>query len=422
MSNEQLLERLDALQCHFTWELGVKGCFNPTHILQKVAVELRHTMQQNQAALLGLQAYLYVLNNQNKEQQQAATATSLITCGNYAWIKYLQAEYQEAEEYLEQIQQLCPAPWDARLIPHIQVQKGWSLLVVRSQNGERARECFEAALMLEPDNDDFHAGLGQALFASSNYFWSSNIASRAISQLERTIDRQPNDYRAKIYLADLFKRMDEKKRAMDLIKECAENSSDPEVLKRSALYYLSQSAARAVEILKQALQENPDYHLLYQALAKCYKKLWLTAEDEDKNDVLDAAIRHLEQIVQDHPDCDLTLTKLQLAELYGARNPSQEEDVYKELQEQSESLSLRGRQVLNHNWGKFCLYKKRSRHEALEKFMVCYKIPLNSGVRHECARMMRKMALNCSSEDANFIFRFIDDVNYSLPMEFAEKA
>lgn len=436
-SNKELKEKLDALQCHFTWHLSITGHAEPTHVLQKLAVEIRHTPHQNQAALLGLQAYLYQLKGQNREalqslrdaeeherqdEQQASAAGSLIIYGNYAWIHYLQASYQEAESYLERIQQLCPTPWDARLIPHIQAQKGWSLLAIRARNGERARECFEVALMFEPENKYFHAGLGMALYSSWSYFWYPDIARKAITQLERTILEQPNNYRAKIHLARLLEQED-RERSIVLIQESVEKSSDPDVLKASAFFWLQDSTERAIEILQRALQQDPGYHLLYQALARCYKRQWLDATKEDKNNILETAIQKLKQILQEHPDLDLVLVKLQLAEFYGERDPAREEMIYKELQERKDSLSPMCRQALYLRWGKFFLYKKRSLAEAKEKFMDGYKIPMLTEHRKECAQRLTQMAWHMTrqghSADADAIRHFIRETNRHLPAELA---
>ena len=432
-SNEQLKQKLDALQCHFTWHLSVTGPAEGTHVLQKLAVEIKHTPHRNQAALLGLQAYLYQLTGQNREalqsledaeeherqdEQQASPVGSLIICGNYAWIHYLQASYQEAESYLERIQQLCPAPWDARLIPYIQVQKGWSLLAIRARNEERARECFEVALMLEPGNKYFHAGLGMALYSSWNYFWYPDIARKAIIQLERTVLEQPNNYRAKIYLAKLLEQVDIE-RSVGLIEESAEKSSDPEVLKASALFWLRRSTERAIEILQRALQQDPGYHLLYQALAKCCKVQWLNAKKEDRNNILEAAIKDLKRILQKHPELDLVFVELHLAEFYGARDPAQEEKIYKELQERKDTLSPKGRQALSLYWGRFLLYKKKSPDEAKVKFMDGYKIPTLTEDRKECAQRLTKMAWHCHRDDADAIHRFIQETDRHLPAEFA---
>ncbi|XP_010294736.1 PREDICTED: LOW QUALITY PROTEIN: interferon-induced protein with tetratricopeptide repeats 1-like [Phaethon lepturus] len=346
-SNEQLKEKLDALQCHFTWHLGVTGHVEPT-------------------PLFGLQAYLYQLKGQSREalqslkdaeehetqdEQQASTADSSIICGNYAWIHYLQGSYQEAKSYLKQIEQLCPTPWDAQLIPYIQAQKGWSLLAIRTPK------------LLEQ------------------------------VQIERSIG---------------------------LIEESAEKSSDPDVLKASALFWLQRSTERAMEILQRALKQDPSYHLLYQSLGKCYKIQWLTAKQEDKNNILEAAIKHLKQILQKHPDLDLVFLKLQLAELYGAIDPAQEEKIYKELQERKDTLSPKGHQALNLYWGNFFLYKKKSLDEAKAKFMEGYKIPMPTEQRKECARKLTKVAWHCHSNDADAIHRFIQKTDHHLPAEFFE--
>uniref|UniRef100_A0A8C3KLY5 Uncharacterized protein n=1 Tax=Calidris pygmaea TaxID=425635 RepID=A0A8C3KLY5_9CHAR len=424
---EQLKANLDALQCHFTWHLGVIGHAEPTYALQKLAVEIRHTAHQNQTALLGLQAYLYQLNHQSREalqslrdaeeherqdEQQASAAGSLIIYGNYAWIHYLQGSYREAESYLERIQQLCPTPWDARLVSHIQAQKGWSLLAIRARNGERARECFEVALMLEPANTYFHAGLGLALYSSWSYFWYPDIARKAITQLERTILEQPNNYRAKIHLAKLLEEADQS-RSMALIEESLQNSSDPEIIRASAWFWLRRSPDRAMEILQRALEQDPGYLLLYQALAKCYKRQWLNAEREEQNNIVEAAIQDLRQILQRHPDLDLVFVKLQLAEFYATRDPAQAEEIFRELQEAGDTLSPKGRQALNLYWGKFLLYKKNSPQEAKEKFMEGYRIPVLTEERKECwQRLLRMAATMHPSREAVAIHNFIRETDH----------
>ncbi|XP_053823549.1 interferon-induced protein with tetratricopeptide repeats 1-like [Vidua chalybeata] len=431
LSKEQLKDKLDALQCHFTWMLGVESC-SPLHLLQKLDVEIKHTAHQNQLALLGLQAYLHQLNNQSKEalqslraaeehkeeEQLASTAGSLITYGNYAWIHYLQGSYQEAETCLEQVQQLCPTPWDVRLIPHIQAQKGWSLLALRARNGERARECFNVALMIEPQNRSFRTGLAMAFYSSWNFSWQPDVEREVRNQLERIVDEQPNNYRAKIYLARLLEEVDREK-SIGLAEECAEKSSDPEVLKLSALFWMPQSTERALEIIQRALQQDPGYHLLYQALANCYKQQWVKAKEEDKDKIRCKAIKDLQKIVQTHPDLDLTLAKLQLAEFIGAKNSAQEKEIYMELQGKINTLSLRCRQALSLSWGKYFLYRERSQKKAKAKFMECYNIPLQTDHRRDCGRRLVKMAHIYQSkgdtDTASAIHRFLQEADRHCP-------
>ncbi|KAM4880821.1 interferon-induced protein with tetratricopeptide repeats 2-like [Sylvia borin] len=431
MSKEQLKEKLDALQCHFTWKLSVDS-HSSQHHLQKLDVDIKHMAHQNRVALLGLQAYLHQLNNQstealqslraaeeqNKEEEQpASTAGSLIIYGNYAWIHYLQGSYQEAETCLERVQQLCPTPWDVQLIPHIRAQKGWSLVVIRARNAERARECFDLALMFEPENRSLRTGLGMALYFSWKYSGQPDSAREAISYLERIVDEQPNNYRAKIYLAGILGHLD-KEKSIALIEECAEKSSDPEVLKLSVSLWIPRSTKRAIEMAQRALQQDPGYHLLYQALGKSYKQHWLQASNpKDKKMILDTAISHLQQIVQKHPDIEMVPVKLQLAEFIGERDPAQEERIYKEL-EKIDTLSPRHRQALNRFWGMFFLYRGRSREKAKAKFMDAYNIPEQTNQRRDCGRRLRKMAQiyqhNGDTNAANAIYHFLQEADWHL--------
>ncbi|XP_054505004.2 antiviral innate immune response effector IFIT1-like [Agelaius phoeniceus] len=433
-SKEQLKEKLDTLQCHFTWKMDVDS-FSLWHLLQKLDVEIKHTAHQNQVGLLGLQAYLHQLNNQSKEALQslaaaeqhndekhlpASTAGSLITYGNYAWIHFLQGSYQEAENYQERAKKLCPTPWDVRLIPHIQALKGWSLLAIRARNGGRARECFNTALMLEPENSSFRTGLAMALYSSWNFSWQPDIEKEARIQLERIVNEQPENYRAKIYLARLLERVD-KEKSIGLAKECAQESSDPEVLKLSALFWMPLSTEEALRVIQQARQQDPGYHLLYQALANCYKQRWLKANQKEGDKIRCQAVKDLQQIVLDHPDLDLTLVKLQLAKFIGVKKPAQEEKIYGELQRKINTLSLRCRQALNLFWGDFFLHREKCKAEAKAKFMECYKIPVQTDQRRECGYRLLKIAETYQhdgdADAANDIHCFLQEADKHLPRE-----
>ncbi|KAM6230963.1 LOW QUALITY PROTEIN: uncharacterized protein M6G45_015361 [Spheniscus humboldti] len=190
--------------------------------------------------------------------------------------------------------------------------------------------------------------------------------------------------------------------------------ASPSTRKEDA-YAVAVTGKRAKTTAKfQAGWTGSNLHLLYQALAKCCKIQWLNAKKEDKNNILEAAIKDLKRILQKHPDLDLVFVKLQLAEFYGAKDPAQEE-IYKELQERKDTLSPKGRQTLSLYWGKFFLYKKKSLHEAKAKFMDGYKIPVLTEERKECARRLTK----CHSGDADATHCFIQETNCHSPAEFA---
>lgn len=111
--------------------------------------------------------------------------------------------------------------------------------------------------------------------------------------------------------------------------------------------------------------------------------------------------------------------KLQLAEFYGARNPAQEEKIYRELHKRKDTLSLKSLQALYLYWGKFFFYKKNSLDEAKAKFMDGYKIPMATAVRKECAQKLTKLAQHYHGEAAAAILRFIRDTDRQLPAEFS---
>lgn len=208
-------------------------------------------------------------------------------------------------------------------------------------------------------------------------------------------------------------------RSISLMEENIEKSCDPDVLKASSSFWLKRNATeKAIKILQQALEQNPGYHLLYQALAKCFKIQWLNANNEDKNNILEAAIKDLNQILQEHPD--LVFVKLQLAEFYGAKDPAQEEKIYRELQERKDTLSLKSLQALSLYWGNFFLYKKKLLDEPKAKFMDGYRIPMATAMRRKCAQKLIQLAQYYHGEAAAAIHRFIKDTGHTCLQNFLQ--
>nr|XP_020668103.1 interferon-induced protein with tetratricopeptide repeats 5-like [Pogona vitticeps] len=117
-----LWEKLQSLQCHFTWDFEIKDKVDVMHILTTLALRIKHTGYRNRGIYLAMRAYLQHLEGQDKEAlgtlRDAEEALKeehpsdfsrqvLVTYGNYAWVYYHLSNYEMVERYLGQIREIC---------------------------------------------------------------------------------------------------------------------------------------------------------------------------------------------------------------------------------------------------------------------------------------------------------------------------
>ncbi|KAG6924107.1 interferon induced protein with tetratricopeptide repeats 2, partial [Chelydra serpentina] len=223
MSTLRLKEKLQTLQCHFTWNFEIRDKVDAVHILQTLALRIAHTPYQNQATLRAMQAYLCHLQGQYEDALQSLREAEeilqrdhpdnfprhvLVIYGNYAWIYYHLAHYDLVELYLDKVKKICSSlksrsPHAAQ-IPEIHAQKGWSLLAAGFRNGREATECFQMALREDEANGEFLAGLAIAVFASWTHTHKPVFWEAAKKKLGAIIHEQQQNYEAKVYLAKIL--------------------------------------------------------------------------------------------------------------------------------------------------------------------------------------------------------------------------
>uniref|UniRef100_A0A8C8SID9 Uncharacterized protein n=1 Tax=Pelusios castaneus TaxID=367368 RepID=A0A8C8SID9_9SAUR len=400
-------EKLQALQCHFTWNFEIRDKVDAVHILQTLALRIAHTHYQNQPTFLAMHAYLCHLQGQYEEALQSLREAEeilqrdhpdnfsrqvLVIYGNYAWIYYYLAYYDLVELYLDKVRKICSSlnsdsPYSA-LIPEVQAQKGWSLLAAGFRNGTEATECFKVALRADEGNEEFLAGLAIAAFASWTHSHNSADWNAARKKLGDLIYKQQQNYEAKAYLAQILKRTD-KKQAEALLKDVVKNCLNPEVLRNAAKFFQAEFPRHAATILQRAISLNPTYHLLYYDLGVCYQKQLKEAKS-DREEILAAAIEAFKQAVQKDPSS--VFAKLALAEMYGENTPQYQEEIYLSIMNEMPSLSKRCQQAIYLHWGDFLFYKQKSVQEAAEMYKAGFAIPDNYLERLKLKNRLKQVA------------------------------
>ncbi|KAM3832724.1 interferon-induced protein with tetratricopeptide repeats 5-like [Vipera latastei] len=410
-----LKEKLQRLQCHFTWDFEVKDKMDIGHCLVSLSLRLEHGPFHNRGTYLALKAYLRHLEGSPKEAldilQQAKEVLRkespetfsrqvLLVYGNCAWICYHLTDYERVDLYLGQIRQICrdlssPEPYSAP-IPEVYAQKGWSLLAMGFRNGQLARQCFQKALELQEPNAELEEGLAFSTFAFWTHFYDDKLQEECQKLLEGLIRRQPENYEAKVYLAQLLSRKD-RERAQHLADDVVQNSLNPELLRFAAKVIKLHSASQAVSTLKKAIALQGDYYLLHYDLGICYLYLFERGFEGNRAEIVEDAIECFKRSLEAEPGS--VFSRLKLAKLYGERRPLYEEEVYLGLMEELPTSSKRCQQSFYLHWGDFLLRKKGQRQAALRAYEACLEVPGDHPVEQkQLQQQLRELARAFRSE------------------------
>ncbi|XP_029142858.1 interferon-induced protein with tetratricopeptide repeats 5-like [Protobothrops mucrosquamatus] len=386
-----LKEKLQRLQCHFTWDFEVKDKMDIRHSLVTLSLRLEHGPSHNRGTYLALKAYLRHLEGSpkealdilkeakevlRKEPQETFSRQVLLIYGNYAWICYHLIDYERVDLYLGQIRQICrdlssPEPYSAP-IPEVYAQKGWSLLAMGFRNGQLARQCFQTALELQEPNAELEEGLAFSTFASWTHCYDDKLQEEGQKLLEGLIRSQPENYEAKIYLAQILHWKDHE-RARHLADDVVQNSLNPELLRIAAKVIKTHSTSQAISTLKKAMALHSDYYLLQYDLGIYYLDLLERGFEGNRAEIVEDAIECLKRSLEAEPGS--VFSRLKLAKLYGEKRPLYEEEVYLGLMEELPTASKRCQQSFYLHWGDFLLHKKGQRQAALRAYRACLEVP-----------------------------------------------
>ncbi|XP_058046528.1 interferon-induced protein with tetratricopeptide repeats 5-like [Ahaetulla prasina] len=386
-----LKEKLQHLQCHFTWDFEIKDKVHIRHILHTLTVRLEHDPLYKRGTYLALKAYLRHLEGSPKgalailqeakevlknEPPETFSRQVLLVYGNYAWIYYHLTDYDKVDLYLAQIRQICrdlssPEPYSA-VIPEVYAQKGWSLLAMGFRNGQLAKECFQKALALQGPSVELQEGLAFSAFASWTHCYDEKLQKESQKLLEGLICSHPENYEAKVYLAQILRKKDDE-RAWHLAEDVVQNSLNPELLRIATKVYKVHSLSQGISTLKKAIGLCGDYYLLHYDLGISYMDLLDRGTKGKRAEIVEDAIGCFRRSLEGNPES--TFSQLKLAKLYGERCQLYEEEVYLGIMEDLPTASKRCQQSFYLHWGDFLLRKKGQRQAALRAYKACLEVP-----------------------------------------------
>ncbi|XP_042189442.1 interferon-induced protein with tetratricopeptide repeats 1B-like [Callorhinchus milii] len=291
-SKDSLKEKLLQLECHFTWSVkkemfdlddakqrleeliidGIKYQAMPYNYLAFI-----NCLQDNYGeALEALQKAEEILR---KNHEHDFERRSIITYGNYAWVYYYMDQLTDVQTYLDKLERICKlfpnASRHSVMTPEIYGEKGWALLNCTGICYEEAKECFLKALEEDPDDTEWNMGYATVLFRLESFLGTAeNLApSKAIPQLRRVLELDPNDSIAMVLLALKLREVNEVNEGFTLVEKALKISPNRPYVIRYAAKFLRKARAidKAVELLKRAMTITPDSSFLHHQIGLCYR-------------------------------------------------------------------------------------------------------------------------------------------------------
>ncbi|KTG39574.1 hypothetical protein cypCar_00005714, partial [Cyprinus carpio] len=205
-----LKQRLQKLECHFTWDLGysknelkaLRG--NLKDVNQERCTWLLHyynllgyiqqTLGFNTEALTSLHKAESVIQEQGTEE---AGVRLQVNKANLAWVYFLMGEMNKSKGYLEEVESLQgkhPAPPGCALHPEVSGEKGWTLVKFNKSKKRQAIDYFKMALNAEPARKEWHKGLAIAMLKTYKiHNGSPQLNEEILKLLKIAHENEPNN-------------------------------------------------------------------------------------------------------------------------------------------------------------------------------------------------------------------------------------
>ncbi|NWX79418.1 IFIT5 protein, partial [Alca torda] len=416
ISMNSLKSSLLKLECHFTWTL-LKQDVDLGHLEETVDDQIEFFIESN-ITNYNLLSYVCHLKGSNEEalrnlqkaeeeaQKNHPDETDwriLVTWGNYAWIYYHMKRYEEAQIYINKVENSCKklsstAQWKIQL-PEIYAEQGWALLKFGRKYYKRAKDCFETALKNEPNNPRFNAGYAIVMYRLEDLsLRQCEEINPSLEPLKRAVELNPKGTFIMALLALKLQDLKQADEGERYIEEAMQITPDlPYVQRYAAKFYRRKGELdKALEILKKALAVTPKSAFLHHQLALCYKlKLYQLKNttryprQEQVNEVIRLAIFHLKTAIVQKPK--FFHAHVELANMYA------QEKRYKEAEEtfqkafQISILFDDDKQNYYYQYGNFHQFHMKSESEAIKYYLEGLKIEKASYGRNLCRNALKKL-------------------------------
>ncbi|XP_010743681.3 interferon-induced protein with tetratricopeptide repeats 1 [Larimichthys crocea] len=415
--------RLDALECHFTWDLdpSQSKLYRLRDYLEDIGTEEGYSWLGH---IYNLQGYVhYKLGLPDDAQRFFSMAAEafrqmrntvsdegpwlVINYGNLAWLHYKRGEQAESRAYLSQVDRLIneyPSPSE------IYAEKAWTLMHIGAEQRQQAAEYFQRAIRMQPDMVEWHTSYALTLFNKQR---DQELEDAVLEKMRIARMHDPEN----LYLAALYL-VARARKGQNVQVEARELA--PRVLKKPVssyggikpllmLYRMHVSMDEAIDLAEDALGRHPDERYLKFCAALSYKmKIFFQVDSPLEEGMVNRAISLCKEVISLYPQSSLKM-KVALADIYAKSGRIVEADqLYEEMLEGNPGPE--DTQVLYNYYAKQLNFTRKEIHRSIEYHMRAAEIPVPSTYRDNSIRTLRRILERQRNRMCGEIQEFLDNL------------
>ncbi|XP_031162489.1 interferon-induced protein with tetratricopeptide repeats 1-like isoform X1 [Sander lucioperca] len=410
-SQTTLESKLEALQCHFTWdqETSESIFLRLKDQLEDIGTEEGNSWLGHIYNLRGFIQYkLRFTEDAQSFFNKAAEAFRkirnadegpwlVVNYGNLAWLHHHLGDQAESQAYLSKVDALMnkyPSPSQDELHPEIYAEKAWTLMKSSAEQKKEAADYFQRAIRMQPDMVEWKTSYVLGLV---NAFKHSDTGLEAdlLEKMRIAKEQDPeNLYIAVYYLEHCAKKGERiKDEARELATKVLRNpvSSYSGMKPLIRVYRNYVSVDEAIDLAEEALKTHPDERYLKRCAALCYKwKIIFFRDSRPKPNMIDRAISLHKEVIALYPHSSL-VKKIDLANIYGKSNYGQAEaeQIYQEMLKSD--LEPGDKQMLYNNYAKYLNFDRQDRKTSILYHMKTAKIPHQSFFRGNSIKVLERI-------------------------------
>ncbi|XP_035503314.2 interferon-induced protein with tetratricopeptide repeats 1-like [Scophthalmus maximus] len=406
-----LKAQLEALQCHFTWDLDPNRSKLLTLMdkLQDIGTEEGNFWL---GQVYNLQGYIHFLLGSADEAKsffsRAAEAFRrmrepdegpwlLVNYGNQAWLHHRQGEEAESRACLSKVEALMeeyPSPSEDELHPEVYAEKAWTLMNFGRKKQRLAADIFQRAMRMQPDVVEWQTSyvLGlTSLFKHSD----TGLEGDDWEKMRQAKEQDPeNLYLAAKYLQQLAKKGESvKDEARELATRVLRNpvGSYSGIKPLLMVYRFYVSTDEGVKLAAEALEKHPDDRYLKRCAALGYKwRITSWTDSRPEQSMIQRAILLHEEVISLYPHSSF-VKRMDLASVYAKSNQglAKSDQIYRELL--ARDLEPAETQVLFNNYAKYLNSEQQDRQRSIKYHMKAAEIPIDSFFRQSSIKTLEKI-------------------------------
>ncbi|KAM4034911.1 interferon-induced protein with tetratricopeptide repeats 5-like isoform 1-T2 [Anomaloglossus baeobatrachus] len=423
LSKEALKLRLLQLQCHFSWKLLLKDT-DPDELEDRLYDQLTYLVTKNKYMVYNFLAYVIHLRkdytkaiaNLKKAEEMieennpdGTDQKYLVTYGNYAWIYYHMNQHEDSQKYVDKVEQIYKELKGSRDVAEIYGEKAWSLLKFCGQYYEEAKQCFQKALELEPEDPEWITGYATVVYRLEGFNGRTCSSSdcKSLELLRNAVEKSPKDPVVKALLALKLQDLKRTGEGKKYIKEALEQAPNlPYLLRYVAKFYRRAGMVdEALHVLKSALALIPTSAFLHQQTGLCYKRKYLNVKKslengnyygrqvhsaEELHDLLQNALFHFEKTVEHKKT--FVYAYVELANMYSEAKKYQKAEESFQTVMSFPDLIEEEKQQIYYNYGQFKEYCVRSESEAIDYYKKSLQITVIKQERQWSEKALRRIS------------------------------